>query len=214
MNQPTRIGHALLVGLLGVVACREKPDERSLPNTHSQPAAAQSVASALRVLPVASVAPAPSERAPLEPSAGGVPYDVRPAVQVKYINNGTTERHAIAEPGVLVGAQKKLLKAFDCVSPGAPHADVLGVCVGFKECSAAPPSAAPPSDPSVFAEIVCTGPAARLQLVREGSGLVFKLGDERSPLAKRRLSRIELPEATTPTLGAFEHRNLTVNVDL
>jgi len=130
-------------------------------------------------------------------------------VQVKHRTDGQQVFAITAEPGALLGPKKTLLKAFDCVSKGAPHADMFGVCVGFKACDLETPT-----EPNVLAAFACTGPALRVLLVQEGAELTFKLGDPTAPLAKRALSRAPLPEGASVALQPFVRRNLTSYVDL
>lgn len=130
-------------------------------------------------------------------------------VQVKH---RVAERKALtvtAEPGVLLGPKKQLVKVFDCTSPGAPRADMFGICVGFKNCQAAQPASV-----EVLAEITCTGPELTLQLIRQGAGLTVRVADPEHPLAKRAMSPIALPEGTRPQILPFERRNVTNYVDL
>ena len=130
-------------------------------------------------------------------------------VQVKHKTDGQRVYSMTAEPGVLLGPKKTLLKAFDCVSQGAPHADMFGVCVGFQACDAEAPA-----EPNVLAAFACVSPAVRVLLVQEGDELAFKIADPVQPLAKRALSRVRLPEGASVALKPFVRRNLTSYVDL
>jgi hypothetical protein len=138
-----------------------------------------------------------------------VPFEVRPVVQVKHKTDGERVWSVVAEPGVLVGPKKTLIKAFDCVSKGTPRPDMFGVCVGFHTCEAETPS-----EPSVLAAITCTGPTLHLLLIQDGRELTFKVADPAHALAKRALSRISLPDGATVELHPFERRNLTANFDM
>jgi hypothetical protein len=130
-------------------------------------------------------------------------------VQVKHKTDGQTVFSSVAEPGVLVGSKKTLVKAFDCMSKGAPRPDMFGVCVGFKSCEPEVPSEA-----GVLAVFACEGPRVRLLLSEEGGELTFRVAEPANPLAKRATSRVTIPEGATAELGAFERRNLTSYVDL
>jgi hypothetical protein len=142
------------------------------------------------------------------PTPAAVPFEIRPVVQVKHKTDGQTLHSVTAEPGVLLGPKRQLVKAFDCVSKGAPRADMFGVCVGFQACEETP------TEPGVLSAIACTGPTLRVLLVQENRELVFKVADPMQPLAKRALSRIPLPDGARVELGPFERRNLTAYVDL
>lgn len=198
----------LLICLAGV-GCRARHDERATPSAASAVSAPQPSVAALAPAPSASVSAAIASETVQAPSPPGVPFAVAPMVQVKHRTDGQRVFLMTAEPGILLGPKKTLLKAFDCVSKGAPHADMFGVCVGFKTCDAETPS-----EPNVLAAFVCTGPASRLLLVQEGPDLVFKVADPAHPLAKRALSRAPLPEGASVALQPFVRRNLTSYVDL
>lgn len=114
-----------------------------------------------------------------------------------------------AEPGVLLGPKKQLVKAFDCTSPGTPRTDMFGICVGFKSCEAVEPAGV-----GALAEIACKGPELTLRLTGDGSHLSFAVADPSHALAKRAMTPIELPAGTRPELLPFERLNRTNYVDL
>jgi hypothetical protein len=198
----------LLICLAGV-GCRARHDERAAPSAASAVSAPLPSSTALAPRPSASATvggASGSDQAAVPP---GVPFAVTPMVQVKHRTDGQRVFLITAEPGILLGPKKTLLKAFDCVSKGAPHADMFGICVGFKACDAETPT-----ETNVLAAFACTGPALRILLVQEGPELVFKVADPTQPLAKRALSRTPLPEGASVSLQPFVRRNLTSYVDL
>ena len=172
----------------------------------SQPAPAPS-ASALPRRESPSTGSSASERAGGTPP--GVPFEVRPAVQVKHRVAGQQVLNVTVEPGVLLGPRKQFVKVFDCAGPDAPRPDMFGICVGFKSCEAVQPRRG-----EVLAEISCKGPQLTLQLTRDGARLVFEVDDPKQPLAKRAMTPIELPVGTRPEILPFEQKNLTTYVDL
>jgi len=137
-------------------------------------------------------------------------YDVIPVSQIKHtLADGTYYGGRNVEPGILLGPKKTLLKAFDCVSPGAPPASVIGVCVSFKSCEAGSPQS-----PDVLAEIACSGPALHVQLVQDGQSLTFRVAEAEHTLARHKMGSFTLPDGASPALGAFQVRNVTAHVDL
>jgi hypothetical protein len=199
----------LLLICLMEIGCRARHDERAGPSAVSALSAPQPSATALAPTPSASATVASASGANQAPVPPGIPFAVAPMVQVKHRTDGQRVFSMTAEPGILLGPKKTLLKAFDCVSKGAPHADMFGICVGFKTCDAETPT-----EPNVLAAFVCTGPASRIVLVQEGRELAFKIADPAHPLAKRALSRAPLPEGASVALQPFVRRNLTSYVDL
>ncbi len=203
----TRLG-LLVLSCVACAACHARHDENASPAATSAVAVPQPSASALAAAPRASAALslASSVEAPSPP---GIPFAVAPMVQVKHKTDGQHVYSMMAEPGVLLGPKQTLLKAFDCVSKGAPQADMFGVCVAFKACEPETPS-----EPGVLFAFACTGPALRVLLLQEGGELAFKVADSAHPLAKRAMSRTPLPEAASVVLQPFVRRNLTAYVDL
>jgi hypothetical protein len=201
-----------LAWVLLAMGCQ--PRHEPPPSPGAQPGVTLATPSAVTLATPSAVTSAPSALSAVHsaPSAeaAGEPFEVRPTVVTKHtLTNGEFLGTIHAEPGVLLGPQKKLVKAFDCVSKGAPSASVIGVCVGFKSCVSATPSTA-----DALAEIACSGPKLQLLLVRTETGLTFKVADSEHALAKRKMSEIVLPPGTHPQMGAFEQKNLSVNVDL
>lgn len=190
----------LALGTFASFSCKESPT----PQSTTPPPASQAAPA-----PSASAPPLPEPGESSSPAAEAPPYEVRPAVQVKHRVAGSKVLAVTAEPGVLLGPKKQLLKAFDCTSPGAPRADMFGICVGFKSCEAVEPAGA-----EVLAELACKGPELTLRLLRDGARLVFAVADLNHPLAKRPLTPIELPAGTRPEILPFERLNLTNYVDL
>jgi len=158
---------------------------------------------------VAEIGP-PAPVGPPAPPVVPTTYDVIPVAQIKHtLADGTYYGGRHVEPGVLLGPQKTLVKAFDCVSPGAPPASVIGVCVSFRSCEAGDADS-----PEVLAEIVCAGPALHVQLVQDGRTLSFRVAETEHALARRKMSSFTLPDGASPALGAFQVRNVTAHVDL
>ena len=197
----------LLFGCVLAAGCHARHEERAAPTTAS--VAPTALASASAVVAAAGASATASASSVAAPSAAPVPFEVRPAVIVKHKTDGQSVFSMVAEPSILLGPKKRIVKVFDCVSKGAPHPDMFGVCVGFQSCAAETPS-----EPGVLAVIACTGPTVRLLLTQEGRELAFKIAEPSHPLAKRATSRVPLPDGTAVELHPFERRNLTANVDL
>jgi len=197
-----RFTHLSLLALSAVAgfSCEESPTSRSI----AAPPASQAAPA-----PSASAPPLPKPSESSSPTAEARPYEVRPAVQVKHRVAGSQVLAVTAEPGVLLGPKKQLVKAFDCTSPGTARADMFGICVGFKSCEAVEPARA-----EVLAEIACKGPELTLELLRQGARLGFVVTDPNHPLAKRAMTPLELPAGTRPEILPFERLNLTNYVDL
>ena len=172
--------------------------------------AAQNSAAKPPARPTAAV-PSSSSSAPASAATAvpGVPFEVRPAAQVKHVIALRDSVSVNAEPGVMLGPKRTFVKAFDCTSRGAPKRDMIGVCVAFKSCEAAQPAR-----PEVLAAIRCTGPALTLELTQAGAGLVFGIAEPDHPLGKRPMTPIALPEGTRAEVLPFERRNLTTYVDI
>ena len=198
----------LLVSCL-LAACHARREERAAPRPASAVSGQPSSATALAPVPSAAAALPLTSAVNAVASPPGIVFEVAPMVQVKHKTDGQRVYSMMAEPGVLLGPKRTLLKAFDCVSKGAPHADMFGVCVAFKACEPETPT-----EPSVLYAFSCTGPALRVLLVQEGRELTFKVADPEQALAKRAMSRTPLPEGATVALQPFVRKNLTAYVDL
>jgi hypothetical protein len=144
---------------------------------------------------------------------GGSTFLVRPAVQDKDITDGESfYHHHMQEPGLMVGPEKRFIKAFD--GSVKPRPDMVGVCVGFAACVAAPAPPDTPDAPDVIATIACKNPALTLILTRDNRTLIFRVNPADHPLAAHPMSHLELPEGAALRIGDFAKKCVTARVDL